>query len=121
MSPPGYQAPVVKASRCGNEEQEWSDRRKAGKEGSGKKKPDQLNCLADSDQGLGLGTVEGQQMYPSGEEHAFRSRGSVFYNLARCCALFFPLYVPVLHHKQVRYRGVTQVIFLENAKRDVDS
>ena len=30
MSPPGYQATVVKASRCGNERPERSDRRKAG-------------------------------------------------------------------------------------------
>ena len=37
MSSPVYQAPVVKASRCGNERQEWSDRRKAGRKGSGKK------------------------------------------------------------------------------------
>ena len=36
MSPPGYQAPVVKASRCGNERQERSDRRKPGRKGSGK-------------------------------------------------------------------------------------
>ena len=37
MSPPGYQAPVIKASRCGNERQEMSDRSKAGRKGSGKK------------------------------------------------------------------------------------
>ena len=36
MSPPGYQAPVMKASRCGNERQERFDR-KAGKNGSGQK------------------------------------------------------------------------------------
>ena len=36
MSPPGYQATVVKASRCGNEGQERSGKRKVGKEGSGK-------------------------------------------------------------------------------------
>ena len=36
MSPPGYQAPVVKASRCRNERQERSDRRKEGRKGSGK-------------------------------------------------------------------------------------
>ena len=38
MNPPGYQAPVMKASRCGNERQEMSDRRKAGRKGSGKNK-----------------------------------------------------------------------------------
>ena len=37
MSPPGYQAPVMKASRCGNERQERSGRRKEGRKGSGKK------------------------------------------------------------------------------------
>ena len=30
LSPPGYQAPVVKASRCGNKRQERSDWRKVG-------------------------------------------------------------------------------------------
>ena len=40
MSPPGYQAPVVKASRCRNERQERSVRRKAGRKGSGEKKPE---------------------------------------------------------------------------------
>ena len=34
MGLPGYQAPVMKASRCGNERQERSDRRKAGRKGS---------------------------------------------------------------------------------------
>ena len=37
MSPPDYQAPSVKASRCGNERQERSVRRKVGRRGSGKK------------------------------------------------------------------------------------
>ena len=36
MSPPGYKAPVVKASRCGNERPERSDRRKAGTREVGK-------------------------------------------------------------------------------------
>ena len=31
MSPPSYKAPVMEASRCGNEGQERSGRRKAGK------------------------------------------------------------------------------------------
>ena len=37
MIPPGYQAPVVKASQCQNKRQERSDRRKAGRKGIGKK------------------------------------------------------------------------------------
>ena len=37
MSPPGYQVPVLKASLCGNERQERSDRKKAGRKGCGKK------------------------------------------------------------------------------------
>ena len=36
MSPPGCQAPVVKASWCGNERQERPDGRKTGKKGSEK-------------------------------------------------------------------------------------
>ena len=36
MSPPGYQAPVVKSCWCGNERQEMSDKRKVGRKGSGK-------------------------------------------------------------------------------------
>ena len=36
MSTPGYQAPVTTVSRCGDERQERSDRRKAGREESGK-------------------------------------------------------------------------------------
>ena len=36
MSPSGYQAPVKRASRCGNERQERSGRRKAGRKGRGK-------------------------------------------------------------------------------------
>ena len=37
VEPLGYQVLVVKASRCGNERQERSDKRKAGRKGSGKK------------------------------------------------------------------------------------
>ena len=36
MTLPGYQAPVMKACRCGNERQERSDRRKEFRKGSGK-------------------------------------------------------------------------------------
>ena len=37
MSPPGYQAPVVKARQCSNGRQEKPDMRKAGGKGSRKK------------------------------------------------------------------------------------
>ena len=37
LSPPDYQAPVVKASECGNERQKRSDRRKVGGKGKWKK------------------------------------------------------------------------------------
>ena len=36
LNPHGYKAPVVKASQCGNERQERSYRRKAGRKGRGK-------------------------------------------------------------------------------------
>ena len=36
MSPLGYQVPAVKASWCGKERQEYSDRKRAGRKGSGK-------------------------------------------------------------------------------------